>query len=95
MCLIGAVTFLWLCNNLIFTGWWINFTEINSDGEVIITKFSKHKREFNGLNEYYDSDYTETESESSSETESEDEVTYDNDVPPPMFMDTERFYHHI
>ena len=51
-----------------------DFTAINSDGEVIITKFFKHEREFDGLSEYYDSEYTETESEcscSEDETESE------------------------
>ncbi|CAG8734125.1 22775_t:CDS:2 [Dentiscutata erythropus] len=65
-----------------------SFTEINSDGEVIITKF---KREFDGLSEYYDSDYTETESSNDSsdiETESGDEVTYNNNLPPPMIMDS-------
>ncbi|CAB5376099.1 unnamed protein product [Rhizophagus irregularis] len=54
-----------------------NFTAINSDGEVIITKFIKHDREFDGVSEYYDSEYTETES-SGSETESEDEYLYKN-----------------
>jgi len=59
-----------------------NFTAINSDGEVIITKFSKHDREFDGVSEYYDSEYTETESEgSSSEDESEDEYIYSNNMP--------------
>ncbi|GBB93859.1 hypothetical protein RclHR1_02240031 [Rhizophagus clarus] len=57
-----------------------NFTAINSDGEVIITKFSKHDREIDGVGEYYDSEYTETES-SSSETESEDEYVYSNNEP--------------
>ena len=57
-----------------------NFTAINSDGEVIITKFIKHDREFDGVSEYYDSEYTETES-SGSETESEDEYVYSNNVP--------------
>ncbi|PKC08088.1 hypothetical protein RhiirA5_478029 [Rhizophagus irregularis] len=56
-----------------------NFTAINSDGEVIITKFFKHKSECS-------SSETESESESFS-SESEDEVTYVNDVPP-MIMDT-------
>ena len=54
-----------------------NFTAINSDGEVIITKFIKHDREFDGVSEYYDSEYTETES-SGSEIESEDEYVYSN-----------------
>ncbi|GBC28853.1 uncharacterized protein OCT59_001152 [Rhizophagus irregularis] len=57
-----------------------NFTENNSDGEVIITKFIKHDREFDGVSEYYDSEYTETES-SGSETESEDEYVYSNNDP--------------
>src|SRR5438876_2421871 len=58
-----------------------NFTAINSDGEVIITKFSKHDREFDGVSEYYDSEYTETESEcSSSEDESEDGYVYSNNM---------------
>jgi hypothetical protein len=48
------------------------FIAMDSDGEAIITKFTKHKREFNGLSEYYDLDYTETES-SSSKTESKDD----------------------
>ncbi|CAG8699074.1 27268_t:CDS:2, partial [Racocetra persica] len=41
-----------------------NFTAINSDGEVIITKFFKHYTVMDNLDlsEYYDSDYTETES---------------------------------
>ncbi|CAG8636525.1 5949_t:CDS:1, partial [Diversispora eburnea] len=40
--------------------------------EVIITKFSKHRCEFDGLSEYYDSEYSKTEFKSSdSETESE------------------------
>ncbi|CAG8451294.1 15326_t:CDS:2 [Cetraspora pellucida] len=67
-----------------------SFTEINSDGKVIITKFFKHNREFDGLSEYYDSDYTETESSNDSsdiETESGDEVTYNNDIPPSMIID--------
>ncbi|RGB30812.1 hypothetical protein C1646_764877 [Rhizophagus diaphanus] len=71
-----------------------------NNGEVIITKFFKHYTVMDNLDlsEYYDSEYSETESEySSSETESEsesfsseseDEVTYVNDVPPPMIMDT-------
>ena len=65
-----------------------NFTENNSDGEVIITKFFKHYTAMDNLDlsEYYDSEYTETES-SSSETETEDEgVAYVNDVPPPMIL---------
>ena len=53
-----------------------NFTENNSDGEVIITKFFKHYTAMENLDlsEYYDSEYTETESEyscSEDETESE------------------------
>ncbi|RGB28154.1 hypothetical protein C1646_768164 [Rhizophagus diaphanus] len=53
-----------------------NFTENNSDGEVIITKFFKHYMAIENfdLSEYYDSEYTETESEYSyfeDETESE------------------------
>ncbi|CAJ0631711.1 7578_t:CDS:2 [Entrophospora sp. SA101] len=36
------------------------FIAMESDGEAIITKFSKHKRDFDGLNEYYDSEYSET-----------------------------------
>jgi hypothetical protein len=45
-----------------------NFTAINSDGEVIITKFFKHYTVMDNLDlsEYYDSEYTETESECSS-----------------------------
>ncbi|CAG8553355.1 3802_t:CDS:2, partial [Ambispora leptoticha] len=45
----------------------------HSDREAIITKFSKYKRDFNGLNKYYDSEYSKMESESSdSETEFSD-----------------------
>jgi hypothetical protein len=47
------------------------FIAMDSDGVAIITKFSKHKRDFDGLNEYYDSEYSETESEfSDSEADS-------------------------
>ncbi|CAJ0835512.1 9890_t:CDS:2 [Entrophospora sp. SA101] len=55
------------------------FIAMESDGEAIITKFSKHKRDFDGLNEYYDSEYSETESESSDY--SDDEFS-DSDLPP-------------
>ena len=39
-----------------------NFSAINSDGEVILTKFSDRNMENNliDLSEYYDSDYSET-----------------------------------
>src|SRR6266498_2217335 len=56
-----------------------NFTAINSDGEVIITKFFKHYTAIDNLDlsEYYDSEYSETDSE----TESEDEYVYSNNMP--------------
>src|SRR2546423_13788706 len=57
-----------------------NFTAINSDGKVIITKFSKHDREFNEVSEYYDSEYTKTKS-SDSEIEFENEYVYSNNSP--------------
>ncbi|RHZ80846.1 hypothetical protein Glove_131g92 [Diversispora epigaea] len=64
------------------------FIAIESDGETIITKFSKHKRDFDGLNEYYDSEYSETKSESSdSETESEFSDS-EIDVPFPVIIGT-------
>lgn len=49
------------------------FIAMDSDGEVVITKFPNIKWS-NRLSEYYDSDYTETES-SSSETDSSDSET--------------------
>ncbi|CAB4382017.1 unnamed protein product [Rhizophagus irregularis] len=57
-----------------------NFTAINSDGEVIITKFFKHYTAIDNLDlsEYYDSEYSETDSE----TESEDEYVYSNNNMP-------------
>ncbi|RGB22351.1 hypothetical protein C1646_776229 [Rhizophagus diaphanus] len=51
-----------------------DFTTINSDGEVIITKFFKHYKTMDNLDlsEYYDSEYSETDSEA----ESEDDYVY-------------------
>src|SRR3954468_630453 len=59
----------------------LNFTAINSDGKVIITKFSKHDHEFDEVSEYYDLEYTETESEfSSSKDKSKNEYVYSNNM---------------
>ena len=62
-----------------------NFTAINSDGKVIITKFFKHYTAMDNLDlsEYYNSDYTETDSktESEDEIESEGEYVYSNNMP--------------
>ncbi|RIA94565.1 hypothetical protein C1645_817842 [Glomus cerebriforme] len=61
-----------------------DFTTMDSDGEIIITKFFKHYKVMRNLNlsEYYDSKYTETESEcSGSKDESEDEYVYSNNMP--------------
>ncbi|RGB37067.1 hypothetical protein C1646_757394 [Rhizophagus diaphanus] len=69
-----------------------DFTAIDSDREAIITKFSKHKREFNGLSKYCDTDYSETESSSSeadsSDPETDSEAEDAEDVPPLMIMGT-------
>ena len=63
------------------------FIAVESDGEAIITKFSKHKCDFDGLNEYYDSSYSESDtsdSESESDTsdsESEADSSYSDSDP--------------
>ncbi|RHZ78911.1 hypothetical protein Glove_155g122 [Diversispora epigaea] len=56
---------------------------------VLLFKFSKHKREFDGLSEYYDSEYSETKSEfSNSETESEFSDSEAVNVPLPVISRT-------
>ena len=66
---------IWELPHSLYTFYELLFPEFittDSDGEVILTKFSEHRHDFDGISEYYDSEYSETESESNdSETESE------------------------
>ncbi len=61
-----------------------DFIAMDSDREIIITKFFKYHKVIRNLDlsEYYDSEYIKTESKCSSfEDESEDEYVYSNNMP--------------
>ena len=73
---------IWKLPHSLYTFYELLFPEFittDSDGEVILTKFSEHRCDFDGISEYYDSEYSETESESSDY--SDDEFS-DSDLPP-------------
>src|SRR6185369_5606102 len=84
---------IWKLSHSLYTFYELLFPEFittDSDGEVILIKFSDQNTENTliDLNEYYDSEYSETESESSdSETESEFSDS-EVDVPLPVIIGT-------